>query len=72
LRDKVKDLKIIWVETICSEEGVKDNMARSIKSGNPDYEGIDFETALNDLGSRVQNLTKSYQEVSEENDGEGT
>ena len=104
-------------------------MARSIKSGNPDYEGIDFETvrcihtkgrlevykhrkcyriieifilikfielytkyqktyinhfenfskqnfpskkALNDLGSRVQNLTKNYQEVSEENDGEGT
>lgn len=66
---KEPDLKLIFLESVCTDPAVIDaNIAVKVSSGDPDYAGMSPEAAREDFLSRIQHYQESYESV----DADGT
>lgn len=58
------ELKVLFLESICSDPTILDTNIR-LKLSGPDYREMDPETALKDFVGRLKNYEKAYQTIDE-------
>ncbi|KAI5480950.1 6-phosphofructo-2-kinase / fructose-2,6-bisphosphatase [Pseudohyphozyma bogoriensis] len=62
-------LKIIFIESMCTDPAmIAANIAVKVRSGDPDYDGMDPEQAERDFKERIRHYEDSYQTLDEELD----
>ncbi|KAI5963815.1 PFK26 [Candida pseudojiufengensis] len=59
------ELKVLFLESICSDPQIIENNIR-LKLSGPDYKKMDPEIALKDFVGRLQNYEKAYETIDEE------
>lgn len=59
------ELKVLFLESICSDPAIIDANIR-LKLSGPDYKEMDPEVALNDFVGRLKNYEKAYETIDEE------
>ncbi|KAG7192461.1 uncharacterized protein KQ657_001862 [Scheffersomyces spartinae] len=59
------ELKVLFLESICSDPAIIDANIR-LKLSGPDYKDMDPEVALNDFVGRLKNYEKAYETIDEE------
>eukprot|EP01063_Lacrimia_lanifica_P015938 TRINITY_DN2258_c0_g2_i1.p1 TRINITY_DN2258_c0_g2~~TRINITY_DN2258_c0_g2_i1.p1 ORF type:complete len:771 (+),score=285.78 TRINITY_DN2258_c0_g2_i1:150-2462(+) len=62
--------RIIFIESVCTDQTVIHNNILRAKMGNEDYQGKEASYVLNDFKARIEQYEKAYQPLSSERDGE--
>lgn len=61
---KEPGIKIIFLESVCTDPKIiAENISVKVASGDPDYDGIDKETAEKDFRARIKTYEDNYQEL---------
>lgn len=55
-------LKVLFLESICSDNSIIESNIR-LKLSGPDYKDVDTDVAINDFVSRMRNYEKAYQTI---------
>lgn len=58
--------KLLFVESICTDDSIVEENISSCKLGNPDYQYVDPETAVADFRARIACYETVYSEVADE------
>jgi len=58
-------LRMLYIESICTDENLIEKNILSTKLSNPDYEQVDPETAINDFRERIRKYEAAYMTVSD-------
>jgi broad specificity phosphatase PhoE/predicted kinase len=72
LKERLPDVNLIWVESICSDDKVIENNIRAAKLSNRDYKDVATDIAIQDFLERINQYKKKYQELSEDLDGDAS
>mmetsp|Transcript_15679 Transcript_15679/g.43420 ORF Transcript_15679/g.43420 Transcript_15679/m.43420 type:complete len:573 (-) Transcript_15679:167-1885(-) len=68
LKKEKNNIKTIFVESICDDEGILLSNIHKVKLSTPDYKGVEESEAVEDFMARRANYEKYYETV-EEDDG---
>jgi len=68
-----RDYKVLWIETICTDQELIEKNILKVKVQSADYTGWeDREKAADDFRNRIKAYEKEYSILSEESDGKDT
>lgn len=62
-------LKVLFLESICSDNSIIESNIR-LKLSGPDYKDVDTDVAINDFVSRMRNYEKAYQTIGPEEEAD--
>lgn len=65
VHERNKDIKILYLESICSDKSIVHKNIR-LKLSGPDYKDMDQELALKDFTGRLANYEKAYQTIDDD------
>ncbi|KAF5096317.1 hypothetical protein D0Z00_002824 [Geotrichum galactomycetum] len=62
-------LKVLFLESICSDNSIIESNIR-LKLSGPDYKDVDTDVAINDFVARMHNYEKAYQTIGAEEEAD--
>jgi len=65
VHERNKDIKILYLESICTDKSIVQKNIR-LKLSGPDYKDMDQELALKDFTGRLKNYEKAYQTIDDD------
>lgn len=65
-RMRAHGLSVVFVESVCEDEGVIESNIRQTKLHMPDYAGADPDAAVADFRARIAHYERAYEQVGED------